>query len=183
MNCHPSSYVVRSADQLEPGDHVSWPSEWVGDHHAIIVNVGYRRHGRQSQTVARVIHYNGDGDNAFSQYESASIREDFVDELDGYITRGQLKVHMYQDCECYTGKEAIKRARSRLGESEFNLRTNNCEHFARWCKTGKSVSEQAENVEDVVVGGAVLFGALVLAGQALYESFQNSGSKQQSKRN
>ncbi len=36
----------------------------------------------------------------------------------------------------------VARARSRLGERNFNLWLNNCEHFASWCVTGISSSEQ-----------------------------------------
>jgi hypothetical protein len=36
----------------------------------------------------------------------------------------------------------IARAESRLGESRFDLMSNNCEHFAAWCKTGISDSHQ-----------------------------------------
>lgn len=36
----------------------------------------------------------------------------------------------------------IQRAESRLGEFAFDLVFNNCEHFASWCKTGISNSEQ-----------------------------------------
>ena len=42
----------------------------------------------------------------------------------------------------YSPKETVHRARSRLGESSYNLATNNCEHFAIWCKTGISESHQ-----------------------------------------
>ena len=42
----------------------------------------------------------------------------------------------------YSPKETVRRARSRLGESSYNLATNNCEHFAIWCKTGISESHQ-----------------------------------------
>ncbi len=40
----------------------------------------------------------------------------------------------------------VARARSRLGESRFDLATNNCEHFAAWCKTGLSSSSQIDAV-------------------------------------
>ena len=40
----------------------------------------------------------------------------------------------------------IMRAESRLGENEYNLIFNNCEHFAAWCKTGKHESEQVNRV-------------------------------------
>ena len=36
----------------------------------------------------------------------------------------------------------IERAESRLGEKLYRLLTNNCEHFATWCKVGKSESRQ-----------------------------------------
>lgn len=46
----------------------------------------------------------------------------------------------------YTPEETIQRAKSRLGENEYNLALNNCEHFAIWCKTGESVSYQGERI-------------------------------------
>ncbi|HEY9646850.1 MAG TPA: lecithin retinol acyltransferase family protein [Chroococcidiopsis sp.] len=36
----------------------------------------------------------------------------------------------------------IQRAESRLDEQNYNLLTNNCEHFATWCKTGRNESLQ-----------------------------------------
>lgn len=38
----------------------------------------------------------------------------------------------------------IQRAESRIGEQQYNLVSNNCEHFATWCKTGINRSEQVE---------------------------------------
>lgn len=38
--------------------------------------------------------------------------------------------------------DVVRRAESRLGESRYSLLTNNCEHFASWCKTGISQSQQ-----------------------------------------
>ncbi len=36
----------------------------------------------------------------------------------------------------------VQRAKSRLGEQRYDLLTNNCEHFANWCTTGRSDCEQ-----------------------------------------
>ncbi|HEY9888464.1 MAG TPA: lecithin retinol acyltransferase family protein [Candidatus Obscuribacterales bacterium] len=36
----------------------------------------------------------------------------------------------------------VQRAQSRLGEQRYDLLTNNCEHFATWCKTGRQDCEQ-----------------------------------------
>jgi hypothetical protein len=42
----------------------------------------------------------------------------------------------------------LRRAMSRLGEQNYNLLFNNCEHFATWCKTGRHRSEQVDSVID-----------------------------------
>ncbi len=39
----------------------------------------------------------------------------------------------------------IERAKSRLGEQRYDLFFNNCEHFANWCKTGRSECLQLDN--------------------------------------
>ena len=47
----------------------------------------------------------------------------------------------------------------RLGEEKYNLVTNNCEHFAMWCKTGESVSGQVKQiVRFAVVSGVTGLG-------------------------
>jgi hypothetical protein len=44
----------------------------------------------------------------------------------------------------YSPAETVERAKSRIGENRYNLVTNNCEHFAIWCKTGVSESHQVK---------------------------------------
>jgi hypothetical protein len=45
----------------------------------------------------------------------------------------------------YIPDVVVERAKSRLGERDYNLLSNNCEHFASWCKTGISDSKQIRN--------------------------------------
>ena len=45
----------------------------------------------------------------------------------------------------YSPEETVRRAESRLGERNYSIAMNNCEHFAVWCKTGVSESTQVEN--------------------------------------
>ncbi|WP_390820064.1 lecithin retinol acyltransferase family protein [Thermoleptolyngbya sichuanensis] len=52
------------------------------------------------------------------------------------------RVFVKQYTVCYLPDIVIERAESRLGEQRYSLLENNCEHFATWCKTGRSVSEQ-----------------------------------------
>ncbi|WP_026659727.1 lecithin retinol acyltransferase family protein [Butyrivibrio sp. AC2005] len=53
--------------------------------------------------------------------------------------RRQIGYHMY------SATETIERAKSRIGETKYNLAFNNCEHFALWCKTGLTESIQVED--------------------------------------
>ena len=39
----------------------------------------------------------------------------------------------------------VERAESRLGERQYDLFFNNCEHFANWCKTGRAECSQLRN--------------------------------------
>ncbi len=42
----------------------------------------------------------------------------------------------------FSSEEIVRRARSRLGENDYRILTNNCEHFCTWCVGGVSHSEQ-----------------------------------------
>ncbi|MDD2402031.1 MAG: lecithin retinol acyltransferase family protein [Clostridia bacterium] len=56
----------------------------------------------------------------------------------------------YRNIKIYSPEETVQRAESRLYEEEYNLFTNNCEHFAIWCKTGISKSYQIERFLELV---------------------------------
>jgi len=57
----------------------------------------------------------------------------------------------------YSPQEIVLRARSRLGENEYHVLRNNCEHFCNWCTSGRSRSIQVERP------GAIALRALVVA--------------------
>ena len=40
----------------------------------------------------------------------------------------------------------LRRAMGRLGEQDYNLLFNNCEHYATWCKTGRHRSGQVDSM-------------------------------------
>jgi hypothetical protein len=46
----------------------------------------------------------------------------------------------------YSPEEIVRRARSRLGENDYRVLSNNCEHFCNWCRCGVSRSAQAERL-------------------------------------
>ncbi|WP_225977447.1 lecithin retinol acyltransferase family protein [Nostoc sp. CENA543] len=78
-----------------------------------------------------------------------------------YTEEGVLRVALHEFSQ---GEEIHKRhyehsyspdiviwlAESRLGEREYHLVFNNCEHFANWCKTGRGESEQVKPILDII---------------------------------
>jgi hypothetical protein len=62
------------------------------------------------------------------------------------FSRGNpVYVAEYSEGFGYIPDVVVERAKSRLGENNYNLLSNNCEHFASWCKTGISDSKQLRN--------------------------------------
>lgn len=64
--------------------------------------------------------------------------------LDKFLNGRALKIDM-DIKKRFHDNEIIQRAYSRLGEKGYDLFTNNCEHFARWCVTGENISYQVIN--------------------------------------
>ena len=82
----------------------------------------------------------GDGTVAHYLEGREILRSSLLD-----FSQGQpLTVVPYADCSP-TGV-SLRRAMSRIGEQNYNLLFNNCEHFATWCKTGRHRSEQVNAV-------------------------------------
>lgn len=82
----------------------------------------------------------GDGTAIHYRKPSEIIEQTSID----IFSRGQ-KIYIRQYPIRYIADTVINRAESRLGENQYNLLFNNCEHFATWCMTGESKSQQIEN--------------------------------------
>ncbi|MDY6321937.1 MAG: lecithin retinol acyltransferase family protein [Succinivibrio sp.] len=104
--------------ELQKGDHlISW-------------RTGYTHHGL----------YAGGG------IVIARTREGVAEHRLEDFTQGQgLAVVSHSD-RAFSRDECVNRARSRLGESGYSLRDNNCEHFVNWCITGFKTSSQVLRV-------------------------------------
>lgn len=75
------------------------------------------------------------------------------------FSRGQpLTVVDYPEGGCSSVGVTLRRAMGRLGEQNYNLLFNNCEHFAHWCKTGRHRSSQVEHWLHTGSLGALAFG-------------------------
>ena len=61
----------------------------------------------------------------------------------------------------------LRRAMSRIGEQNYNLLFNNCEHFATWCKTGRHRSSQIESALERARHWSQLMPAALMSGLEL----------------
>ncbi len=103
--------------------------------HLATGRLGYTHHGIYAGD-RRVIHYAGlHRGLAAAPVEECSI-EDFA--------HGHPVALVVHDSCCFAREEAVRRARSRLGESRYRILSNNCEHFCNWCLTGAARSAQVE---------------------------------------
>jgi len=128
---------ITDLGDVRRGDHVAWHKWYAVWHHAIVVDVP--DDGRS----LTVIHNSGDvvkldGHFASVRLETLGVnptKEDFY-RID----------HPLEDTKPVD--QVMERACRRLGQAKYNPFTNNCEHFARWCKTGSAHSGQVRKFTD-----------------------------------
>ena len=130
----PVSIPVKRFSMLKKGDHIKWKRRKGIDHHAIVEYVDDDNH------AVLVI-----------EYIKSKVIERWVREI--------KEMYKYIYYKCDDAQKVVERALSRLGERAYNLFTNNCEHFATWCKTGRQRCSQiqplkARAVTSTVAGGS-----------------------------
>ena len=76
----------------------------------------------------------------------------------------------------FPGWKIVERARSQIGSREYNLVFFNCEHFARWCRTGVYESDQVNSAIDIAVE-SVAYVAQLINGDNSHESGKKLLSK------
>jgi hypothetical protein len=110
----------QEVEQLPIGAHLVSPRRFYM-HHGIYLGCG------------EVAHYSG-----FSSSLKAGPVE--ITDLAGFASG--KPVWLMRERGKFSNDEIVKRARSRVGESQYKLLSNNCEHFCSWCINGKSYSAQ-----------------------------------------
>jgi hypothetical protein len=96
---------------------------------------GYLHHGVYVGD-GRVVHYSGlSGFWQCGPVEEVSLTRFAAGHCVQVVDRGR---------SAYSPQEIVRRARSRIGENDYRLLTNNCEHFCNWCLYGRSRSAQVE---------------------------------------
>ena len=122
---------MKLAEYFKPGDVI------------LCDRVLYKHYGIYAGN-GRVIHYaskNGDFGS------DVRVREVSLERFaNGRKCQAVINTGNHARTKRFSPEETVFRARSRLGEKNYNLLFNNCEHFVLWCKYGKSKSVQVENV-------------------------------------
>ena len=111
--------------ELQRGDHIAFDRfQGIYCHHAIV------KHVDEESGEIKTIEYKCTPSGKFQVMEKTNR---FLQEVTVY-----LMLHRSLDRDL-----VLSRAQSRIGEEKYNLLTNNCEHFAMWCITGRSEAKIA----------------------------------------
>lgn len=148
---------IMSPNFLLPGDIVGVPRSAAAglyDHYGVYVGDG------------EVIHYAAQQEDFNGTVHQTSM-EEFLKEdtsffvlhfgkdcqmtLNHLLTSALFQRVSPEDVKLYSPEETIERAKSRLGEDSYGILSNNCEHFALWCKTGVSESHQIVNLLNLLL--------------------------------
>jgi hypothetical protein len=103
--------------------------------HLITSRRGYTHHGIYVGH-SRVVHYSG-----LSGFWQCGPVEDVS--LSQFAAGRSLQI-IDRERPAYSPREIVRRARSRIGENDYRVLTNNCEHFCNWCVCGVSRNAQAQ---------------------------------------
>jgi hypothetical protein len=126
-------------NRLNAGDHVSfYKTDLYYAHHGIVCEA--------RTNYLRVIHYFNTLEHARTALMKGSIYIAAIIESEWTVNltskSEDVYLHHYDTITCYSNQETLERAFSQLGKRGYSLIGNNCEHWARWCRTGEHYSEQ-----------------------------------------
>jgi len=119
-----SSVQVTDVSELKAGDHIKWKRLPGYDHHAIVERV--------------------DGDKVHVIEYGRRESRDGKGRIRQTIIQGVTAMYKYIYDRCDDAVKVLQRATKSLNEKAYNLVTNNCEHFATYCKTGYKQCSQIQ---------------------------------------
>lgn len=105
--------------------------------------------------AGEVIHFTGGGENSQPSenvIKRTSTEMFFKDAEMMEILKFPAEIHHENSTfKTFPPASAAKRANTRLGELNYDLATNNCEHFVMWCRTGIEFSSQVLGARDFIL--------------------------------
>ena len=76
-------------------------------------------------------------------------------------------VYLFKHDNCLDPDDVVSKAQKKVGKGNYNPFTNNCEHFAMWCKTGTSSSDQINKAKEMLKNPSPLKTMASIAGAVL----------------
>lgn len=144
QKCKVPIALVSSLSQLQKGDHIA--NKRLGGlywHHAVVDHVEIEK------GIFIVLEYSNSAKEFLRGISSSSENVGIAQ-----VVRGECQLqdglYLIKHKDCLSAEKVVLRARERLGENQYDLLENNCEHFAMWCKTGIKSSEQVKNLLETI---------------------------------
>jgi hypothetical protein len=148
----------RVASPAAPAAEQRWPAGIERDlrlgTHLATSRLGYAHHGIYIGD-GRVVHYAG-----FSVLGRSGPVEEVA--VSDFASGHPVRIVDHPESK-YLAHEIVRRARSRVGEHDYHLLTNNCEHFCNWCVSGLSYCAQIRRPLEVS-SRALYLAAGIIAG-------------------
>lgn len=133
-----SSYRLNPLSQrdCEKGDHL-----YVHRFHKRVIQLVFRQQGYTHHGI-----YIGDGKvveffGLSSGYVKGPIRIVDLETFAGNFPIYRWSYDSYREKK-YAPDEIVLRALSQVGKRDYNVAAKNCENFANWCVTGRSICRQ-----------------------------------------
>lgn len=126
-------YAAQDGDFGEADIHVTTLKKFIGDSGNYFVLTFPEEHGKPGKVAMSSSTFGMNG----------GMLQPLMDALKSFSSS--------EEYHLYSPAETIERAKSRLGEAEYNLALNNCEHFAIWCKTGVHESHQVDSLLEILM--------------------------------
>lgn len=122
---------------------------------------GYYHFGIASSNNT-VIHFTGDNNDSILDSKGVKVRET---SLERFLRKDDLEVMFPYDSD-FPRDIVVARARDFVGQEEvlggkYNLVSNNCEHFARYCYYDEHQSKQVEKITNVAAKAINKVGRIV----------------------
>jgi len=136
-------------------DQSNKQDEYKGKHLYIKKAGGSYTHHGIGLGNGRIIHYSG----LANDFTTKGIIEEITVEEFAKDNKVFIKPHLERE---FDPDEAILRACLRLGEAQYHILHNNCEHFVEWCINGKHRSYQSRRgklLYSAGIGARALVGA------------------------
>ena len=129
-----ASFTLDTYELPLPGDHL-WVLKQGYSHHGLYI-------GENDNGEPLVAHYAGWVD----AFEGGPLE---ITDLDEFSRGKTIHVRDYKD-RAFSRDDTVLRVLSRLGEEQYDVHTNNCEHLCHWAIMGDHRSKQVEWVDTIL---------------------------------